>query len=85
MPSVKPAALLKVEALAQVGGFLANVPNGILRANKILTEGLPFNPQTGAPALSPAEIAEVVNPDLVAFIKGSAALAEPADPATPAS
>lgn len=80
MPTIKSPALLKTEALAQFGGFLNNVPNLVARANKLLTEGVPANTQTGAPALTATELADVVGADVVAFVQGAAALI-PAAPA----
>jgi hypothetical protein len=74
MPATKSPELLKTQALAQIGGFLSNVPNVIARANKVLTDGLPANAQTGAPAITAAEIVAVVGTDAVAFIQGAAAL-----------
>ena len=75
MPIAKSPALLKTEALAQVGGFLSNLPAAIARADKALTDGVPANAQSGAPALSAEEIAAVVGPEIVAFVKASAAAA----------
>ena len=74
MPTTKSPALLKAQALVQIGGFLSNVPNAIVRANKLLTEGIPANAQTGAPALTAAELVEVVGSDVVTFVQGAAAL-----------
>jgi hypothetical protein len=72
MPIVKSPELLKTEALAQYGNFLNNVQNLVARASKLLTDGAPANAQTGAPALTAAELAAVAGPDAVAFVQAAA-------------
>lgn len=74
MPAIKSPALLKAEALARVGSFVTNIQNAVAHANKLLADGVPANTQTGAPALTAAEVADVVGADVVAFVQGAAAL-----------
>jgi hypothetical protein len=80
MPIVKSPELLKAEALAQYGNFLSNVQNLVARAYKLTTDGVPANAQTGAPAITAAELVAVAGPDAVAFVQAAATHIAPPAP-----
>jgi hypothetical protein len=87
MPS-KPAALVKSEAIVNIGNRAAQLVNALIQLDGIIKLGVPANPSNGTPAIAASEIATVIAPDVTAIISAAAAkYAETivtADPVVPA-
>jgi hypothetical protein len=64
----KSPALVKIEALAQVGNRLENLPRMIAFAKSAIDNGIPANESQNTPALTALEVRSVLSEDTITLI-----------------
>jgi hypothetical protein len=65
----KSPALVKIEALAQVGNRLENLPRMIAFAKLAITDGIPANESQNTPALTAIEVRSVLSAETLTLIE----------------
>jgi len=67
--NIKSPALVKIEALAQIGNRLENLPRMIAFAKIALDAGVPANESQNTPALTAIEVRSVLSDETIALIE----------------
>jgi len=67
--TTKSPALVKIEALTQIGNRLENLPRMLALAKASITIGLPANEAQNTPALTAEEVRAVLNSQTIALIE----------------